>query len=99
MSGLNRMGTRTTDNLRAPEDLCEMVRWLAKIEGVTTSKILDPILRPIVTARFAAAISLVKSLKQSEDAAAIAAGREPGPPLPTVVLADPETTRPKKKEK
>jgi hypothetical protein len=85
--------------LRVYADVGEMAQWVMRVDNLKSAELLDPILRTTIEAMFAARLHLIRPLKEAEDAFAVSVGRQPGPPLPTVVMADPETTRPKKKEK
>lgn len=68
--------------IRLPEDLAHMVLWLARIERKTAAQIIDPLARPEVQIRYAQRFAEILAIKMAEDAAAVASGNKPGPPLP-----------------
>jgi len=73
-----------TRMIRAREDLAEMFSWVCRAEGVKSSTLLDIVLRPVIVERFAEIYPRIVDLKKKDDAAAIASGRQPGPPLPVI---------------
>lgn len=70
----NEDGTGGSKQIRVNDDLGEMIRWIVAVDvmqggELTTAKLLDPILRPIITRRFAAVREVVDKLKAIEDEA------------------------------
>lgn len=62
---------RKTRLVRVPEDLADMVKWVAEFANETVADTLDPILRPTLTERFG------RIREQVEAIAAIKAAHAP----------------------
>lgn len=97
---------RPTGPTRIAKDLVAMIEWITRIHGSRSSDYLDPLIRPVVTSRYAQLLPAIRAMKEAEDAARIAAGLPPTDPLPEVVIVDVptappvaevETKKPKKK--
>lgn len=72
-----------TRQVKLPEDLVQMVQWLARVERRTAAQIIDPLARPEVEARYARRFDDIQAIKAAEDAAALASGQPAGPDIPT----------------
>lgn len=77
--------------VRLPEDLADMVSWLASIEGVTVAQIIDPLVRPVVSKRYADKYPAIRAIKKAKDDALALAGKSPTPALPQLNTSDVET--------
>lgn len=75
-----------TSHVRVREDLAKIVAWLIRVQGVSSAKMLDPLLRPILLARFAEHIHTIRAIKAAEDDARREQGLPPTDPLPAVAI-------------
>jgi hypothetical protein len=85
-----------TTHVRMKQDLAEMLRWVARVQNQNVADLVDPLLRPQIISRYAARLDLIQQLKAAEDAAAVAEGRDPGPPLPVVIVDGQRSDAPSK---
>ena len=60
----NEQGTR---QVRVNDDIGEMIGWIIKIEGGSTAKLLDPLIRDSVVARYEAIKGIAESIKKAKD--------------------------------
>ncbi len=58
-----------TRHLRVYGDLADMVGWIVRIEKTSSAKLVDPLIRPQITARYKQIEKLVEQIKKAEDAA------------------------------
>jgi hypothetical protein len=87
-------GPANTRLIRAFEDIADMLAWIVRIEGGTTANLIDPMLRPQVTARFERHRETVDRIKKAEDEVRRVEDEEA-----TKRDAPPEEPQPKKKPK
>lgn len=52
--------------VRVHADLAEMVSWITRLEGMSASSLLDPLLRPQITAKFESLRKDVEAIKKLE---------------------------------
>jgi len=77
-------------NLRLPEDLVQMMVWIARIERRTAAQVVDPLVRREVERRYAELYPVITAIRKAEDAAAVASGLSPAPPLPELPTEEPQ---------
>lgn len=63
----NAEGPANTRLIRAFEDIADMIAWIVRVEGGTTANLIDPMLRPEVTARYQKHEETVNRIKKAED--------------------------------
>lgn len=73
-----------TATIRVRRDLAAMLGWITRIRSLDTADVLDPVVRPHVTAQYAAIYPAILAIKAAEDAARAATGQAAGDPLPVV---------------
>ena len=66
-----------TRHVRVFDDLAEMIAWICRVENTTTAKLLDPIIRGSVVARYAQIEDVVAALKRAEQKAREAGRKGP----------------------
>jgi hypothetical protein len=54
-----------TKQIRVFDDLADMIGWIIKLEGGTVAKLIDPILRPEIVAKYARYEKQVEQLKKA----------------------------------
>lgn len=52
--------------IRVHADVAEMVSWITRLEGMSASALLDPLIRPQITARFESLRKDVEAIKRLE---------------------------------
>lgn|SRR5574338_127697 len=60
-------GQQGTDHARLFADIVDMVSWIVRVEGGSSAQLLDPMIRPQVTARYAKHKPVIDKLKAAED--------------------------------
>ncbi len=90
---------RPTGPTRIAKDLVAMIEWITRIHGTRSSDYLDPMIRPVVIAKYSQLLPAIKAMKDAEDAARKAAGQPPTDPLPEVVIVEVHTAPPAESEK
>ncbi len=58
-----------TKQVRLNDDLAEMIAWICRINDVSSAQLVDPMLRPQITARYAALKHHVEAIKDAEEKA------------------------------
>lgn len=59
--------------VRVRADLEEMIRWITRIQGKSSSEILDPLIRKDVTERYTKILPLIQQIQAAEEEARLAA--------------------------
>lgn len=59
---------KASHQVRVNADLGEMIAWIARVEEVSTSQLLDPMLRPQILARYERVRPSVEKMKAAEAA-------------------------------
>lgn len=75
-------GERGTRQIRAFEDIADMLGWICHFEGGSVAQILDPMLRAQVAARYAPYAGAVEAIKAAENGARTAASAKTPKPSP-----------------
>ena len=60
-------GPANTRLIRAFEDLADMIAWIVRVEGGKTANLIDPMLRPEVTARYEKHRETIERIRKAED--------------------------------
>lgn len=63
-------GDQATKHVRLFEDIAEWVGWIVRIEGGSSSQLLDPLVRAPILARYKKIEHLVEEIKGAERKAA-----------------------------
>lgn len=61
-------GEKGSHQVRVMPDMGEMISWIIRIEGGTTAVLLDPMIRPQVTARYRRYEAEIEKIKVAEEA-------------------------------
>lgn len=62
-------GDHGTRQVRVFEDIAEMVSWIVRVEGGTTAKVIDPLVRAQLTVRYLKHKDVIDKIKKAEDEA------------------------------
>jgi hypothetical protein len=86
-------------HIRMKNDLVKMIGWIVRVQGGDASQFIDPLVRPVVIAKYAGLLPAIKTIKAATDQARIAEGLPPTDPLPEVVIVEVPTAPPVESEK
>jgi hypothetical protein len=62
-------GDRGTRHVRVNEDIADMVSWILRVENVSSARLLDPLLRAAILARYKKHEKAINMLKSAEEEA------------------------------
>lgn len=60
-------GPANTRLIRTFEDIADMIAWIVRIEGGTTANLIDPMLRPEITARYEKHKETIERIRKAEE--------------------------------